>query len=415
MGVRLKKVHGAWYLYVNHQGKRKCKKIGTDRKIAEEVRRKVEAKFALGDLVVFGVTDPCPQLRRSARSRPLAKGSTREYECKSSTSGGYEGVLRNYLRPRFATIPLHEIKRDQIKVMISEMIDSGLSRNTIKNTISVIRGMFNQAIEDGLLESNPAARLGRTTRAARQCDKKGVALTQPEIQCFLDAAQAICPDYYGLFLTALRAGLRRGELVSLQFGDLNFGEGEDDANRYIFVQHNYVLREHTTTKSKKPRRVDMSRELRRVLLALRDARLLAAYMKNESDITNELVFPSPDGGILDPDNLYHRLFIPALTKAGIRKIRLHDLRHTFGSLLIQQGASLTYVKEQLGHASIQTTVDIYGHLIPGPMSHSLIVLMGDKAEPESVNEPAATTCNKRKPRRKCRDSEGMTCLWKLLI
>ena len=64
-------------------------------------------------------------------------------------------------------------------------------------------------------------------------------------------------------------------------------------------------------------------------------------------------------------NLYHRLFIPALTKAGIRKIRLHDLRHTFGSLLIQQGASLTYVKEQLGHASIQLTVDIYGHLIPG--------------------------------------------------
>ncbi len=159
--------------------------------------------------------------------------------------------------------------------------------------------------------------------------------------------------------------MRRGELVALQFGDLDFGKDENDPNRYIFVQHNYVRREHTTTKSKKPRRVDMSRELRRVLLEARDARLLAAYLKGESDISNELVFPSSDGGILDPDNLYHRLFIPALTKAGIRKIRLHDLRHTFGSLLIQQGASLTYVKEQLGRASIQLTVDIYGHLIPG--------------------------------------------------
>jgi integrase len=54
-----------------------------------------------------------------------------------------------------------------------------------------------------------------------------------------------------------------------------------------------------------------------------------------------------------------------LAKAGIRRIRLHDLRHTFGSLLIQNGASIVYVKEQMGHSSLQVTVDIYGHLIPG--------------------------------------------------
>ena len=54
-----------------------------------------------------------------------------------------------------------------------------------------------------------------------------------------------------------------------------------------------------------------------------------------------------------------------LTKAGLRKIRLHDLRHTFGSLLIQNGATIVYVKEQMGHSSIQVTVDLYGHLIPG--------------------------------------------------
>jgi hypothetical protein len=126
-----------------------------------------------------------------------------------------------------------------------------------------------------------------------------------------------------------------------------------------------VRREHTTTKSKKSRRVDMSRELRRTLLELRDARLLRAYLEGKNDISDGLVFPSPEGGILDPDNLYHRYFVPVLAKAGIRKIRLHDLRHSFGSLLIQVGASLTYVKEQMGHCSIQVTVDIYGHLIPG--------------------------------------------------
>jgi integrase len=109
----------------------------------------------------------------------------------------------------------------------------------------------------------------------------------------------------------------------------------------------------------------MSRELRRVLIELRDRRLLEAFLKGRNDISDELVFRSPDGSILDPDNLYHRYFQPVLTKAGLRKIRLHDLRHTFGSLLIQNGASLVYVKEQMGHSSIQVTVDIYGHLIPG--------------------------------------------------
>jgi integrase len=154
-------------------------------------------------------------------------------------------------------------------------------------------------------------------------------------------------------------------LVALQFGDIQFGKDNDDANRFILVRHNYVRREHTTTKSKKQRRVDMSRELRRVLIEARDSRLLDAYLEGKNDISGELVFPSPDGRILDPDNLYHRYFLPVLAKAAIRKIRLHDLRHTFGSLLIQSGASIVYVKEQMGHSTIQVTVDTYGHLIPG--------------------------------------------------
>ena len=100
-------------------------------------------------------------------------------------------------------------------------------------------------------------------------------------------------------------------------------------------------------------------------MEMRDRRLLEAFMDGRNDISADLVFRSRDGTILDPDNLYHRIFLPVLAKAGIRRIRLHDLRHTFGSLLIQSGASIVYVKEQMGHSSIQVTVDTYGHLIPG--------------------------------------------------
>ena len=69
--------------------------------------------------------------------------------------------------------------------------------------------------------------------------------------------------------------------------------------------------------------------------------------------------------MLDGDNLRHRAFYSLLKVSGLQKIRFHDLRHTFASLLLQQDESPVYVKEQIGHSSIAITVDLYGHLIPG--------------------------------------------------
>jgi integrase len=363
MGVKIKKRGGKWYVFVNYHGRRKAKCVGSSRDVAEKVRRELEARLALGDLGVFSDGES-----QAPTFDAYADHWLKDYarmECKTSTADGYEGVLRQYLRPRFGKRRLDEVKRDDIKAMVNDLIALDLSRNTIRNALCVIRGMFNQAIEAGKLESNPAARLGRFTRTAKDAETKGTALTAKEAHEFLEAAKIVCPEYYPLFLTALRAGLRRGELVALQWGDIQFGRDDDDSNRFIVVQHNYVRREHTTTKSKKSRRVDLSRDLRKSLLEVRDKRLLEAFLKGKQDISDDLVFRSPDGAILDPDNLYHRYFQPVLTRAGLRKIRLHDLRHTFGSLLIQNGASIVYVKEQLGHSSIQVTVDIYGHLIPG--------------------------------------------------
>jgi integrase len=362
MGVKVRKKGAKWYVVVDYHGRRKSKCVGS-REAAEQVRRQVEAKLALGDFSILDTPDD-----KKPTFDAYADGWMKNYariECKTSTADGYEGVLGQYLRPKFRGKRLDEIKRDDVKALINDLIGKNLSRNTIRNALCVIRGLFNYAIEDGLLESNPAARLGRFTRAARTTETKGVALTNREVQQFLQAAWEICPEYYPLFLMAVRAGLRRGELVALQWGDLQFGGDANCSDRFILVQHNYVRREHTTTKSKKTRRVDLSRELREVLVELREKRLLKAFLKGKNHISDELVFPSPEGTILDPDNLYHRMFLPVLAKAGIRRIRLHDLRHTFGSLLLQNGASIVYVKEQMGHSSIQVTVDIYGHLIPG--------------------------------------------------
>ncbi len=107
------------------------------------------------------------------------------------------------------------------------------------------------------------------------------------------------------------------------------------------------------------------------------------------------------------NNFSERVFKPLLAHARLRRIRFHDLRHTFGSLLIQAGAPLTYVKEQMGHSSIKITVDIYGHLIPGadvgymdrldrpaaktsPQQSATPVQPAEEAEVEEVEQPLSS-------------------------
>src|SRR5215472_7207392 len=107
-------------------------------------------------------------------------------------------------------------------------------------------------------------------------------------------------------------------------------------------------------KSRKSRRVDMSLELRRTLLEL----------PRSATSDSDLVFPSEAGTPIEMNNFSERVFKPLLKEVGLRTIRFHDLRHTFGSLLIQTGASLAYVRNQRGHSARQVTVDIDGHPVP---------------------------------------------------
>jgi site-specific recombinase XerC len=111
--------------------------------------------------------------------------------------------------------------------------------------------------------------------------------------------------------------------------------------------------------------------------------MLSAFTAGKSNIEDELVFPSPEGSVLDPDNLVKRYFLPSIEHAGLRRFRFHDLRHSYGSFLIQGGASLTYVKEQMGHSSIQVTVDTYGHLIPGA-DVNWVDRLDAKADPQQI-------------------------------
>ncbi|HEX7680320.1 MAG TPA: tyrosine-type recombinase/integrase [Thermoanaerobaculia bacterium] len=109
------------------------------------------------------------------------------------------------------------------------------------------------------------------------------------------------------------------------------------------------------------------------------------------------VFTNTEGEPLDGDNVRRRIFEKALTKAKLRHIRIHDLRHSFASHLIQNGESLAYVRDQMGHSSITVTVDVYGHQLPDSNRAAIDRL---DAIPSDIQMASAAKKGKSKKRRK---------------
>jgi integrase len=291
---------------------------------------------------------------------------------KSSTYTEYEAVLKKHLYPALGPLPFTKVSRESVKKLIADKIKAGLSRSTVRNIIAPLREMYNHAIDDGVASFNPAARVGRFNRRRGE-DKKIDPLTKTEVSILLKNAKEKMPHYYPLLLCAVRTGMREGELIGLSWGDIDFN------GRFIEVRRNISRGEVTSTKNGKTRRVDMSLQLTNTLEALLAQRKADALRRDldkppeerrkQEEVLAEVidgwVFTTPQGTQLDPSNMRKHVFYRALDLAEMRRVRFHDLRHTFASLLIQQGESLPYVKDQLGHYSIQITVDIYGHLVPG--------------------------------------------------
>jgi integrase len=277
--------------------------------------------------------------------------------CKNSTYIDYEIHLNKHLNPVFGCKPVDQIARRDIKQFIASKLAEGLSPKTVNNIRVTLSGVLSSAFEDELIPGNPAVRLGRMFKG-KDLKEKINPLTKQETLLFLKSAQEHYPKYYPLFLLAVSTGLRQSEIIGLQPGDIDFN------GMFIEVKRGIVKGRVETPKSGKSRRVDMSRQLAAVLKQ-HTVNTKEETLHNGWKQIPATLFYSESGNPLDPRNLVQRYFSKCLEKAGLRRIRFHDLRHTFASLHISQCESLAYVKEQLGHYSIQITVDIYGHLVPG--------------------------------------------------
>ena len=365
MGIKVRekvKGSGVWWVFVNHDSDRSSTLVGS-LKAANRTKEDLEHKLALG-LELFPEKNHAPMVPTFASYYEKFERTCLKSSCRESTVDRYNMDFRLYLKPKFGALPLNQITREKIKELTTELLEKGRARNSIRNTAAILRLVLNQAIEDGLLVSNPAMRLAKffkQARAARKID----FLTAEEVPLFLEQARIRDekkkrgdPEYYPSFLCAVHTGMRAGELAGLQWPDIDWN------GKFIVVCRSVKEGKVNPTKTDKIRRIDMSDDLAEELKAFRRRQLAEAMRQGRNEIP-EWVFASGEGTPLDIHNVSKREFPKCLEKAGLRRIRFHEARHTFASLLLQNGESPQYVKEQLGHSSIKITGDTYGHLIPG--------------------------------------------------
>ncbi|MBN1547394.1 MAG: site-specific integrase [Syntrophaceae bacterium] len=364
MGVKIRekiKGSGKWWIFIDHQGRRKAKYVGS-KKAAEKVKEIIEAKLKLGQ----SVEEESRKNPKEISAIPILDAffesfkKTLDGSVRETTRKSYIGCYTNHIKSELGLMKIDRITRQKVEEFTSLLVGKGLSKDTIRLIVATLRRTLNRARRLGLISDNPAAALGEFYKQAPVRHVEIQPLTRDEVPKFLEVARRRPLREYALFLCAIHTGMRSGELAGLQWGDL------DIRGKFIMVRRSIVRGKVNPTKTGKIRRVDVSDSLLETLFALKKnlKEVLLATGKNELS-PDTWIFANSEGNPPDMQNLKNRVFFKLLEKAGLRRIRFHDLRHTYASILIQNGEPLAYVKEQLGHSSIKITVDVYGHLVPG--------------------------------------------------
>jgi len=275
---------------------------------------------------------------------------------RSSTYERYGDILKRHVFPTFGNKLISEIKRSEIRNLILKKSKAGLSRSMICLIRDVMSGTMGYAVEDELIPGNPVSGILKRLQLERDKQITVEPMNEQEVDLFLATCFQHYHEYSEFFLCAFRTGMRLGELLGLQWSDIDWNQN------FIRVERSYKRGQFDKTKTGKVRRVDMSNQLAASLKTLLTKRKKEA-LKDGLGEPAKFIFQRDDKPM--EQNYIRRVYKRILIKAGIREMRIHDIRHTFASLLLSKGESPVYVKEQLGHSSIKMTVDVYGHLIPG--------------------------------------------------
>lgn len=263
---------------------------------------------------------------------------------KPSTLRGYEEALRLRIVPELGTSRLSALTRNDCQDFVDRLSAQGLDPSTVRNSLLPLRVIYRRAITRGEVAVDPTrgvelpAVRGRRERVASPVEASSLIA-------------AVASNDRALWSTACFAGLRRGELLALEWGDVDLAEGRLRVRRSLDLQAGVIA-----PKSRAGSRV--------VPLPTGLRKHLAEHWLRAGRSEDGLVFATATGRHFDPSTVARRA-VTAWRAAGLQPITLHECRHTYASLMIAAGVNAKALSTYMGHASITVTLDRYGHLLPG--------------------------------------------------
>jgi integrase len=279
-----------------------------------------------------------------------------EPSVRPKTFTSYSQLVTNHLIPELGGLSLSRMNAQDIHHFLNQKLAAGLSSRTVQYLHAVLRRSLNQALRWDMVPRNVATLVDAPTVERREV----VPYTPEEARSFLAAVQG--DRLEALYSVAIAVGLRQGEALGLRWTDIDLETGILKVTMQLQrIKKQLVLVEVKTAKSRRSIRIPaVLRSALNTHIARHEESQRAAGTAWKE---NGFVFTTVVGTPIDQRNLL-RSYVAAVKKAGLRKIRFHDLRHTAASLLHAQGVSFKAIQELLGHSDIRTTMNLYAHLYP---------------------------------------------------
>lgn len=265
---------------------------------------------------------------------------------RDSTWSVYEGHTRHHFK-EFNGLKVNRITTARVEKYITDRQRHGMNILTVRKVLVSLNQIMAYAVRHRYIDHNPVRDAERPRGQGQVEGPKIRILTHEEIKPFLEEVKG--RKYKTLFMLAIMSGARQGELFGLKWSDVDWQNNQLRIQRTFNNQAWYDTKTATSNRT-----IDLGPSM---MAELRRWRV--ACPPNELN----LIFPNEAGGPLNHNNVVSRYFNPALEAAGLGKVRFHDLRHTYASLLIEQGENIKYIQSQLGHSSPTVTLNVYAHLI----------------------------------------------------
>ncbi|MGD8457029.1 MAG: site-specific integrase [Anaerolineales bacterium] len=348
-GSIFKTKHGTWRAQITIQGKRLSKNFDTQRECQDWLRK-------TRDKIEAGLTYEYSQKIYGdfLNNWMLSTKSTLTH----NTWSHYNQIVGDYIIPELGKIKLVDLKPEHIQALYEKKLREGKGPRLVQYIHAIIRKSLNHALKLGVINRNPAL----ATNPPKRHQKEMSILMENQVQALIIAGQHQDHPYIRIYQLAISTGMRQGEILGLQWKDIDWERMTIHIRRQLRNVYGGGL-EFAPPKSKAGiRKVKVGTQVMGIMeeQKLRVAKM--AFKNTEKWQDQDLVFPGKTGKPL-AHSYVTTLLQKLLSDAGLPKIRFHDLRHTAASLMLNSGVPVLVVSKRLGHAKPSITLDVYGHLI----------------------------------------------------